>query len=210
MMLNQKSIETIRKAIKFKYDEHVGKLISIPNAHLEKILPNRGIPVSEILNDFNKDSGKELSRYGDEIKSEVSRVLEKLKLNEFSEEDKKIILDIVDEYCKPKLYVKRFKIMLGSIEGRTFSYGRKIDLTKYRIDIPRSLCEVHAHNTTRRIRSKIENELDCLIESFNSKNAEPESNFSEVANCLELKPNVFGLGLNFNAIIDKIFKRKKT
>ncbi len=189
-MISQKSIEAIRKAIKFKYDEHVSRLISIPNAHLDKISPNKGMPITDILNDFNKDSGKELNRYGDEIKSEVSRVLEKLQLNEFTEEDKKVILDIVDEYCKPALYLKRFNIMLSSIERKTFSYRQKIDLAKYRIDIPKSLCEVHAHNTARRIRSKIENELDFIIESFSSKNAESKSKVSEVANCFELKPKL--------------------
>ena len=209
-MINQKSTEAIRKAIKFKYDGHIGRLISIPNAHLDKIVPNKGIPIAGILSGFNKDSGKELNRYGDVIKSEISRVLEKLKLNEFSEEDKKIILDIIDEYCKPELYLKRFKIMMSSIERRSSSYGQKVDLTKKHTDIPRSLCEAYARNTTRRILSEIENELDCIIESFNSKNNESESKVSEVANCLELKPNVFGLGFNFNAIIDKLFKRKKT
>ena len=86
---------------------------------------------------------------------------------------------------------------------------RKIDFKKYRIDIPKSLCEAYAHNTTQRIRSMIENELDCIIESFNSKNANSKSKVSEATNYLELKPNFFGLGLNFNAIIAKLFKRKK-
>ncbi len=208
-MISQKSIDAIKKAINFKYDEHVRKLISIPNAHLNRILPNKSMPIIDILKGFNKDSGKELSRYGNEIKSEISRVIEKLQINEFSEEDKKIILDIVDEYCKPELYLKRFEIMLSSVERRISSYGQKIDFKKYRIDIPKSLCEAYAHNTTQRIRSMIENELDCIIESFNSKTANSKSKVSEATNYLELKPNFFGLGLNFNAIIDKLFKRKK-
>ena len=123
-MIRQESIEAIRKAIKFKYDEHVGKLLSIPNAHLDRIVPNKSIPITDILGGFNKDTGKELSRYGDDIKSEVSRVLEKLKLNEFSEEDKKIILDIIEKHCNPNLYLKRFEIMLSSIERKTSPYGK--------------------------------------------------------------------------------------
>ena len=208
-MISQKSIEAIRKAIRFKYDEHVGILLAIPNAHLHKIEPNRGIPFTGILESYNKDTGKELNRYGEEIKAEVFRGLEKLKLSEFSEEDKKAILHIIDEYCNPELYLKRFELMVKSIERKTRSYGIKIDLTKNRIDIPKSICESYSRNTTQRIRSKIENELDFIIESFSSEGNETESKVSDVTNCLELKPNLFGLGLNLNAIIDKIFKRKK-
>jgi hypothetical protein len=208
-MIRQETIEAINKAIKFKYDEHVSKLLSIPNAHLARILPNRGLS-TEILGGFNKDTGKELSRYGDDIRSEVSRVIEKLKLNEFSGEDKKIILNIVEKYCNPDLYLKRFEIMLSSIERKTSSYGQKINLIKKSIDIPRSICEVYARNTTRRIISKIENDLDFFIESFISNEKVKESKVSEVTNCLELKPNFFGLGLNLNAIIDKFLNRKKT
>ena len=206
--MNQKSLDTIRKVIKFKYDEHIGNLISIPNIHLDKIVPNRGLPINAILKGFNKDSGKELSRYGNEIISEISRILDKLKLSVFSEEDKNSILVIVDEYCKPELYLKRFTIMLNSIERRSFSYGRKIDISKNSIGIERAICESYARNNTRRIRSKIENELDCLVESYRSQNTEIVSKVTKVADCLELKPNFFGLGLNLNAFINRLRRKK--
>ena len=186
-MISQKSIEKIRKAIKFKYDEHVGKLLNIPNAHLHKIVPNRGIPVTGILESFNKDTGKELSRYGDEIKAEVLRVLEKFSLREFSEEDKKAILDIVDEYCNAELYLKRFELMLQSMERKTSSYSMKIGITKNRIDNQKSICEAHARNSTRRIKAKIENELDCIIESLKSeKNESTNDEIMNVESLLEI------------------------
>jgi len=59
----------------------------------------------------------------------------------FTQEDKKSIMDLVDEYCNPELYLKRFKLMLSSIERKLFRYDQKLDLTKYRIDIPKSICE---------------------------------------------------------------------
>lgn len=208
--MNQNSIEAIRKSIKFKYDEHIGKLISIPNVHLEKIVPNRGIPLNDILKGFNDDSGKELSRYGNEIFSEISRIIDKLNIGEFSEVDKESILEIVNEYCEHKLYLKRFTIILNSIERKIFSYGQKADLTKNVIDLNRSICESYARNGTQRIKSKIENELNCLIESYRSKNEELKSKVAEVTDCLELKPNFFGLGINFNAILTKLRIKKKT
>lgn len=186
-MISQKSIETIRKAIKFKYDEHVGRLLAIPNAHLYKIVPNIGIPIASILENFNKDTGKELNRYGDEIKAEVFRVLEKQRLSELTEEDKKSVLHMVDEYCNPELYLKRFELMLQSIKRKTFSYGIKMDLTNNRIDNQKSICEVYARNSTRRIKAKIENDLDCIVESFKSeKNESSNDEMMNVDSLLEI------------------------
>jgi hypothetical protein len=186
-MISQKSIEIIRKAIKFKYDEHVHKLLVIPEAHLQTIVPNQGIPVTGILGSFNKDTNIELKRYGDEIKSGVLRVLEKLKLSEFTEYDKKVLLNIVDEFCKPDLYLKRFDLMLESLERKTFSYGIKIDLSKYCIDNPKSICEVQAKNLIRMIKAKIDNELDCIIESSKSeKNKFTNDEMMNVEGLLEI------------------------
>lgn len=206
--MNQNSIEAISKAIKFKYDEHIGTLISIPNVRLEKIVPNRGIPLNDVLKGFNKDSGKELFKYGNEILNEISRIIEKIKPKEFSEADKESILKIIDEYCNHELYLKRFTIMLSSIEEKIFSCGQKADLTKNIIDLNKAICESYSRNGTRRIKSKIENELNCLIESYRSKNE--ESKVAEIAECLELKPNFFGFGINLNAILNKFRIRKKT
>ncbi len=208
--MNQNALEAVRKALKFKYDEHVGKLISIPNVHIEKIVPNRGIPITDILKGFNDDSAKELSRFGNEILSEISRILDKLKLVDFTENDKDSILEIVDDYCKPDLYLKRFAIMVSSIERKVFSYGQKANIPQNSIELQRTLCEAYARNTTQRIKSKIANELDFFKESFQSKSAEKENIVDEVADCLELKPNLFGMGLNLNAIFSKFRKKNKT
>jgi len=208
--MNQNSLDTVRKAIKFKYDEHVGKLLSIPNAHLEMIVPNKGIPLNEILKGFNRDSGQELFRYGNEITTEISRIIEKLNLSEFSGDDKDSIMKIVDEFCIPELYLKRYTIMLSSIERKITSYGLKADLSGNIISLNKAICESYARNNTQRIKSKIENELNCLVESFRSQDKKPKSKASEVAECLELKPNFFGLGININAILTKLRLRKKT
>ena len=207
--MNQNSLDTIRKAIKFMYDEHVGKLLSIPNGHLEKIVPNRGIPLNEILKGFNGDSGQELFRYGNEITNEISRILEKLNLSEFSEDDKNSILEIVNEYCTPELYLKRYTIMVSSTERKIFSYGLKAGLSENIISLNKAICESYARNNTRRIKSKIENELNCLVESYRSQDKKPKSKSSEVVECLELKPNFFGLGININAILSKLRLKKK-
>jgi predicted component of viral defense system (DUF524 family) len=208
--MNQNALDSIRKSLKFKYDEHVSKLVSMPNAHLEKIVPNRAIPITDILKGFNGDSGKELLRFGNEIESEISRILDKLKLLSFTESDKDSILKIVDDYCKADLYLKRFAIMVSAIERKASSYGQKANIPQNNIELQRTLCEAFARNTTQRIKSKVANELEFFKESFQSKSTEKENVIDEVADCIELKPNLFGMGLNLNAIFSKFRKKKKT
>lgn len=208
-MLSEKARTTINKAIKFMYDEHVGRLLSIPESHLKKIAPNRGLPIIEILEGYNKDMALELSKYGDEICIEIARLLDKLKLSSFSEEDKYAIALIINEYCQPELYKKRFSIMLDSMDKKLGGYGTKFERAKYRIDLPLSCCEVDAENITRRIKAKIENELSCLVESYKSKGVEKSSKLPTASRYLELKPNFMGIGINLNAVIERLFHKKQ-
>jgi len=208
--MNEKSLDAIRKAIKFKYDGHIGKLLSIPNAHLQKVVPNQGIPSDDILKGFNRDSGKELQRYGEELLNEISRIIEKLKPTDFSETDKISIMEMVKEHCKPELYLKRYEIMLKSIERKLFSYGGKVNWVENIISLNKALCESYARNGTNRIKSRIENELDCLLEGYRSQTETSKSKVAETNDYFELKPNFYGLGINLNAIFAKIFGKKKT
>ena len=207
-MLRDKSIEIIKSAVKFKYNAHVGRLLSIPNKPLNKIVPNRGLPIIDILKEFNSDTNKELLNYGEQLRGDILRILETLKLSDFTEEDKTVIMAFIETHCQPDLYIKRFEIMIGSINKRVLSYGHKFEPDKYRIDIPKSLCEVGAKNITRKIKARIGNDLDCIVESFKSTTNKSNSKVSIFSRFLELKPNFMGLGLNLNAIIEKISKKR--
>lgn len=162
-MLSEEALKTIRKAIKFKYDEHVSQLLSIPERHLDKIIPNKGFPIVKILEGLNADTAKELREYGHVLQTEIARILEKLGTSNFSEEDKELILHLLEDYCSPDIYKKRFDIMLNSIERKVKSYGMAFDIQDYRPDIPKSCCDVGAENSTRRIKAIISNELNCLV-----------------------------------------------
>jgi len=173
-MLSEEALVAIKKTINFRYDEHIGVLLAIPKKHLSKIVPNRGLPISEILEGFNSDTNNVLLEYGETLRREIIHALEKLKLQNFSEEDKMKIMDLVDNFCKAELYEKRFDLMLDAIERKLKGYGISFDRSKYRIDIPRSLCKVSANNTIRIIKSRLENDLSYLVESYKSQ--EDESN----------------------------------
>jgi len=208
-MLSEKSLETIRRAIRFKYDKHVGRLISIPDRHLHRIVPNKGLPISDILKGFNADTEAELRNYGEELRGEITRILKNLKVSEFTEEDKNSIMTLVEDHCQAELYKKRFDLMLGVIDRAVSGYGIKFERDKYRIDIPKSICDTAAANGTRKIKAKIEDDLNCVVESFKSEARESTHRMSRVSRFLELKPNFMGIGLNLNAVVERIFKRKK-
>ncbi|MGZ3578550.1 MAG: hypothetical protein ACXU98_05980 [Syntrophales bacterium] len=179
-MISEEATITIKKALKLKYEEHVGRLLSIPESHLKKITPNRGLPIIEILEGLNADTTAEIRIYGEVLRVEVVRLLEKLNLPNFSEEDKKAILVLVEDYCQADLYINRFDIILDSIERRAGSYGISFDRGKYRIDVPRASCVTDAENSTRRIKAIIENELSCLVESCKSQNVESKDFGSQI------------------------------
>jgi hypothetical protein len=179
-MISEEAIITIKKAIKLKYEEHICRLLSIPDSHLKKITPNRGLPIIEILEGLNADTTAEIRKYGEELRVEIVRLLEKLDPPNFSEEDKKSILVLVEDYCQGDLYKKRFDVMLDSIERRVGSYGLRFDRGKYRIDVPMACCVADAENSTRRIKAIIENELSCLVESCRSQNKESKDLGSQI------------------------------
>jgi hypothetical protein len=162
-MLSEEAINTIKKAIKFKYDEHVSHLLSIPRRHLDTIAPNKGLPIINILEGLNSDTASEITRYGESLKLEVARVLKAIEVFNFSEEDKEVILRIIDDLCLPDIYKKRFTIMLESLELKVKSYGMAFDIQDFRVDIPRSYCDTGAENATRRIKAIIANDLSCLV-----------------------------------------------
>ena len=209
-MLSEKHLKILKRSLMLKHEKHIGVLVGNPKNYLDQIIPNRYLPIPVILKEYNSDVGAELVRYGKELKDEIIRILSSFNDVIFTEEDKLMVISLVENYCNPDLYIKRFQLMLGSIERRMGQYGLKFDQGKYRTDIPKSLCEVGARNITRRIKQEIIIELDIFVQNSKSRIETTESVIAETANVLELKPNFMGLGINFNAIIEKFFRKRKT
>lgn len=168
-MLSEEAIKTIRNALKFKYDEHISRLLVIPKKHLDKIIPNKGLPIVEVLQGLNADTTEEVRRYGEVLQAELVRKIERIGISDFTKEDHDLIIQLLEDYCSPDLYKKRFKIMLGSIERKIKGYGIAFDITNYRVDIPKSCCDVGSENLIRNIKAIISNELNCHIVRNQSK-----------------------------------------
>ncbi len=170
----------VNKSYKIAYDEHVGKLLSIPEKYLSEIKPNRQIPYSEIFQSYNSDIASCLNSYGDKLLSETMKAL--TSKGTVSIEEKEKIKNNLESYLNADLYLKRFDIFVNSIDRQLSRYGLTFDSSPNRIDIPKSLAEVHAKNTCRKIQAKIMNEMDVFL--LGNKEVEDHAGFYRSINNL--------------------------
>ncbi len=191
-MLNDETKKIFNRSIKFLFDEHVSNLLGIPEKYLNEIQPNKDFAFTNILKSFNKETNCELIHYGEKLREEILRLIKELnfKINEI---EKNEIIRIAQQYCEPSLYLKRFQIFIESTERKFQSYGMPFNLKNYRIDIPRSLCEVGAKNTTRKIISKITNEIEIVQFNGAAQEQSKKDIFEIINNFYNKQPFVFWL-----------------
>ncbi|MGO2514212.1 hypothetical protein [Marinomonas polaris] len=191
--------EVLNTSCKLAYDEHVDRLLSIPEKYLTEIKPNKQISYPDLFKSYNSDIAQELNKFGDKILAETRRVLTSKGV--LSSDDKEDIAKSIENYLQAELYIKRFDIFVESI-GRTLSrYGLIFEPEKYRVDMPKSLADVHAKNTCRKIQAKILNEVDVFM--LSSKAAEPKVGvYSFINNLYNNHQFVFwGAGLVISVIL---------
>ncbi|MCP4057749.1 hypothetical protein [Pseudoalteromonas sp.] len=153
--------EVLNASYKLIYDEHVGRLLAIPEKYLSQVKPNERVPYSEIFKSYNSDIANELINYGDRLRSETTRVLQtKENTSPLVKEE---IQQSVEQYLQADLYINRFDIFIESIGRTLLRYGMVFEPKKYRVDLPRSLAESYAKNTCRNIQAKVLNEADVFL-----------------------------------------------
>jgi hypothetical protein len=155
------ALEVLQRAAKLTYDDHIGRLLSISQADLEAIRPNKRLALQDILEKYNSEVGREIVRFGEQLQADVSGVLERLDgSSEFPATE--AVLDVIGEFVAPDLYQKRFELFTQAIERRMDGYGVRFNLAEHRIDIPKSLAKVGATNLCRKIRQRIANSVDTI------------------------------------------------
>lgn len=118
--------------------------------------------------------------------------------------------EYVSKYFEEERYLKRFEGFLGGVERAANSYGLNFDRQAYRTDIASSIFEVGIKNSARRALASIHSEL---IMHLRNDQPEPDENLPGANDILELKPNIMGIGINFNALFKRLrakFRKKKT
>ncbi|MCE9661931.1 hypothetical protein LY622_00610 [Halomonas sp. M5N1S17] len=154
-------IAVMRRSLQMLHQEHVGNLLRIPQPYLDELRPDRPVPLLDVLESYNRDVAVELARFGDQLKAEVVRVLERASANGVSDLKEQVLSLVSDVLC-PDLYRKRFAIFISCIERHLARYGLPLDKSRYRIDIPESLASAHAENACRRLKAQVGNEIDLL------------------------------------------------
>lgn len=153
--------EILNRSYKLAYDEHVAELLSIPEKYLEEVRPNKQVRYSELLEAYNADVARSLNEFGVRLEVETMKALESK--GTITVHEKEDVQETIEHYLKPELYLKRFEILLESIDRTLSRYGLLFDAERQRVDIPKSLAEVHAKNTCRKIKAKIFNEIDVFM-----------------------------------------------
>ena len=155
--------EVLDRSFKLLHDEHVGILLRIPEKYLAELSPKKQIHFSQIFDGYNKDIASCFNEYGEKLIQATSRSLQSK--GSVTDEDKEEVLAILDKYIDPSLYIKRFDIFVDSIKRTMSRYSMVLDESRVQIDLPRSLSEAHALNASRKLKSKIANEIDiCLLQ----------------------------------------------
>ena len=116
------------------------------------------------------------------------------------------ILKLTDSKINTLKYLDRFPNLLGMI-GRHYSrMGIKFDRSKYRLDISLTKYEVLVKNLVRRNSEKLKTELNILCLSTSQKYSGKVSTkltMNDANKTIDLKPNLFGIGLNLNYLIPR-------
>jgi bifunctional DNA-binding transcriptional regulator/antitoxin component of YhaV-PrlF toxin-antitoxin module len=211
-MLDEKQIELIDRKLSHVYKKHVGELLDITNRLVSQIEPNKNATIASSLEAIPQDTLVVLARYGDDITREVIGTVSGLNVD-LEDKDKQTITATVEKYLEESFYEKRFQIFLESIHRQLGRYGMNVDLQQYRVDIQKSLYDVGTKNTIRSNIAKLHNELDTFILKKRSKTTNEtevqESKFEKANRAVKLEPNFFGIGLNVNYLLTKVFGKKK-
>lgn len=203
------ALEVLRHSAKLTYDDHVGRLLSIGQADLETIRPNKALPLQDMLNKYNSEVGAEIVRFGEQLQADVVGVLERLDgSSEFPATEE--VLDVVGEFVTPDLYQNRFSLFVQAIERQMERFGVRFDRTEHRIDIPESLAQVGARNLCGKVRQRIANSVD----TFGLTNPPVEEQsvpvelgiYSKINGAYEKHPVVFWLsGLLLSGALGTLF-----
>jgi TPR repeat protein len=120
------------------------------------------------------------------------------------DELKTCVFDHFEEYD----YLKRWDIYIDAVERKFGRYGLVFDKQEWRTDLLESAFQVGIVNTIRDVKADLQADFILLATIKQTSSSENPGGLRSFFQCLELKPNFYGIGLNLNAIIDKALNTK--
>lgn len=154
-------LDVLRTSLALAYDDHVHRLVEIQRPWLESLRPDKPLPLSSVLERYNKGVAAEIVRYGDHLRDEATSIIEGV-VDHIECPSVESVMLIVDEFLQPSLYMTRFALMTDSIDHRMKGYGVAFNIADRRVDHHESLAGCVAENGCRLIRRKIQNSVERL------------------------------------------------
>lgn len=113
---------------------------------------------------------------------------------------------LINSYFDERHFAGRLNLFFDSLARKAQSYGVHLDPAEKRLDLAAAAYNVGVKNLIQKTRITVIAELTLHI-GTNKKSPDWKSKLLTINESIELKPNFMGLGVNFNAIIDKLFRR---
>jgi hypothetical protein len=123
---------------------------------------------------------------------------------------KEALQSCVLSYFDKQDYIERLDPFIGAIHRKFNGLGLVFNPRIWRTDLIEVAFQAGVVNTLRDVHAGIKADFDLLAaRSQADPHIRDDSILSSINQCLELKPNFYGMGFNLNAFIEKISKRKR-
>lgn len=204
-MLTPEQLQSVQEVIDRCKRDHQREVCSFIN-RISDYEPRSRIAPSQFLEGYLIQVSQSLQEYEQNLKDETIRVT-RVVCPVLTESEKERILSVADSGLAEEFYLKRFKIVCDAIVRHFSRYGMKINLSDYRVDLIEARHTAGIKNKMREIRQLIRTELSLLVSRPQAEPLTKNEGFWNEA--LHLKPSFFGIGINLNYIISKLYRKKQ-
>lgn len=203
-MLTPEQLESVKKIIRNCKRNHQREVCALID-RVSDYEPQSRVAPSQFLEGYLSQLSVTLKKFEQELKNEVVRVT-RIVCPVLGEEEKERILQVLETALEETFYDNRFSIICEALVRHFSRFGIQIDLADYRIDLIESRHAVGVKNKLREINEIIGNELSLLVSK--AQVSAQQENSGWLNEVLHLKPSFFGIGINLNYIITKLWRKK--
>ncbi len=195
-MLTIEQTNLVEQSADRAYKHHVSDLLAAVE-WVKKLDPLKPNAVGEIYEGFLKDTHTAIKKYDEELVPEVIRVVTRVS-SALSRSEMEHLLSCCAKFIQPELYEKRIQVFREALDRNANRYGIKIDYEATRFDLYQARYSVGTVNQVRDISLRLKHELNILVLSGEAVKAKatPDASSSNLGDAINLKPGIFGVGID--------------
>ena len=203
-MLTPEQLKSVEKAISICKRNHQREVCALID-YVSDYEPQSRVTVSNIIEGYLSQVADELKVFEKELKKEVIRVT-RIVCPTLGKTEKERISRTAEGALDISFYEKRFPLICEAVVRHYSRFGIKINLEDYRLDLIEACHMSMVRNKVQEIKETIDNELSLFVTSAPVADNQTNSSWHDA---FHLKPNIFGMGVNLNYIISKLWRNKK-